>query len=98
MSEEAVGDGTVVSVTATGPVIQVDRSVQLQSGRFLIEFTAVPGRSYVVQYSSDMETWKSANPIITAPSNKVQWYDDGPPKTESIPSSGSRFYRVMVLP
>jgi hypothetical protein len=93
-----VQDGTVVSVTATGPVIQVDRSVQLESGRFLIEFSAIPGRRYVVQYSSDMETWKSANPIITAPSNKVQWYDDGPPKTESAPTSGNRFYRVMVLP
>ncbi|HUR47807.1 MAG TPA: ice-binding family protein [Candidatus Saccharimonadales bacterium] len=90
--------GTVVPVTSTGPVIQVDRSVQLQSGRFLIEFSAIPGRRYVIQYSSDMETWKSANPIITAPSNKVQWYDDGPPKTESAPTSGSRFYRVMVLP
>jgi hypothetical protein len=46
-----------------------------------------------------MQTWKTANPIITAPANRVQWYDDGPPKTESKPTSiGSRFYRVMELP
>jgi hypothetical protein len=73
--------------------------VQLLSGRFLIEFSAIPGARYAVQYSSDMQTWKTANPIITAPANRVQWYDDGPPKTESKPSDiGSRFYRVMALP
>jgi len=88
-----------VTVTETGPIILIDRSVQLVSGRFLIEFSSTPGTRYAIQYSSDIVTWKTANPIITAPANKVQWYDDGPPKTESLPSSvGSRFYRVMVLP
>jgi hypothetical protein len=74
--------------------------VALAGGRFLIEFSATPGRRYAVQYSSDnMVTWKTANPIITAPANRVQWYDDGPPKTESKPTStGSRLYRVMELP
>ena len=88
-----------VAVTETGPLMAIDRSVQLASGRFLIEFSATPGRRYAVQYSSDMVTWKTANPVITAPSNRVQWYDDGPPKTESKPGDiSSRFYRVMVLP
>ena len=88
-----------VTVTETGPVISVDRSVQLTGGRFLIEFSATQGNRYAVQYSSDMQTWKTANPVITAPSNRVQWYDDGPPKTESKPTAiGSRFYRVMALP
>ena len=90
---------TPVAVTETGPVISIDRSVQLAGGRFLIEFSAIQGNRYAVQYSSDMQTWKTANPIITAPSNRVQWYDDGPPKTESKPAAiGSRFYRVMALP
>ncbi|MBE0540032.1 MAG: choice-of-anchor D domain-containing protein, partial [Verrucomicrobia bacterium] len=88
-----------VTVTETGPLLEIDRSVQLASGRFLIEFTATPGARYAVQYSSDTQNWKTANPIITAPANRVQWYDDGPPKTESKPGSvGSRFYRVMQLP
>ena len=88
-----------VSVVVTGTGRAIDRFVQLESGRFLLEFTAVPGSRYAVQYSSDMVVWKTANPVITAPSNKVQWYDDGPPKTESIPTNtGSRFYRVMEQP
>jgi len=82
----------------SGPVITVDRSMQLVSGRFLIEFMSTPGVTYVVQYSSDLVTWKSAMPNITAVANRTQWYDDGPPKTESIPTAlGLRFYRVIVL-
>lgn len=82
----------------SGPVITVDRSMQLVSGRFLIEFMSTPGVTYVVQYSSDLVTWKSAIPSITAVANRTQWYDDGPPKTESLPTAlGLRFYRVIVL-
>ena len=92
-------DATPGSVTETGVILAIDRNVQLESGRYLIEFSATPGRRHVVQYSSDMTNWKTANPIITAPANRVQWYDDGPPKTESKPTSiGSRFYRIMELP
>ena len=96
-----VQETTPVSVPATGPVIKINYFTNDVSGqRFLIEFSATPGRRYAVQYSSDnMETWKTANPIITAPANRVQWYDDGPPKTDSKPTPiGSRFYRIMVLP
>lgn len=88
-----------VSVTETGPPLLIDRKVQFENGRFLIEFSAIPGRRYAVQYSSDMENWATAIPVITAPANRVQWYDDGPPKTESKPSDiESRFYRIMILP
>ncbi len=94
-----VQDTTALSVTATGPLIAIDRDVQLASGRFLIEFSATPGRNYAVQYSSDMTNWKTAGSTITAPANRVQWYDDGPPKTESKPTTtGSRFYRIVQLP
>ena len=91
---------TALSVTATGAVLAIDpQRPPFQSGRFFIEFSATPGRRYAVQYSSDMTSWKTADPIITAPANRVQWYDDGPPKTEGKPTTiGSRFYRVMVLP
>ncbi|MGA3285173.1 MAG: ice-binding family protein [Verrucomicrobiota bacterium] len=94
-----VQETTPLSLTPTGTVLTINRDVQLASGRFLIEFSAIPGGRYAVQYSSDLTSWKTAIPIITAPANRVQWYDDGPPKTESNPTNvGSRFYRVMVLP
>ena len=90
---------TATPATATGPILEIARNVQLASGRFLIDFIAVPGSRYAVQYSSDLITWKTASPTIPSPDDRVQWYDDGPPKTESLPGSiGSRFYRVIQLP
>ena len=87
-----------VSVTVTGAVLTIN-STNLISGRFLIEFTATPGRTYAVQYSSNLLDWATAIPNIVAPANRVQWFDDGPPKTESLPSTvGSRFYQVIELP
>jgi copper(I)-binding protein len=93
---------TQVSATATGTVLAINSDVQLGTSRFLIEFSTTPGRSYAVQYKSDLTTnttWKTAVPVIIAPANRVQWYDDGPPKTESEPTSTTnRFYRVIELP
>ena len=82
-------------------ILSVDRNVLLQSGRFLIEFTATPGNRYVVQYNSNpigTNAWRTAGAPITAPANRVQWLDDGPPKTDSPPGSVSnRLYRVVEL-
>jgi len=94
-----VQETTVFAASVTGTVMPIDRFVKLADGRFLIEFSATPGRTYAVQYSSDMTHWKTAVPNITAPANRVQWYDDGPPKTDSAPTSvASRLYRVLLLP
>lgn len=72
----------------------------LRDGRILIEFDSIPGKIYEVQYSDDeMKTWKSANPTVTAPANRFQWIDDGPPKTDAVPQNHvMRVYRVFVLP
>ena len=95
----AVQEAAPVTSTPAGPILAIDRSVQLQSGRFLIEFSTTPGRRYAVQYSTNLTSWITVIPSITAPANKVQWYDDGPPKTQSKPGAvGSRFYRVVELP
>ena len=95
----AVQEATPVTSTPTGPVLAIDRNVPLQSGRFLLEFSATPGRRYAVQYSTNLTSWITVIPTLTAPANKVQWYDDGPPKTQSKPSNiGSRFYQIVELP
>ena len=93
------GTTPVLLPTPAGVIISIDRGPSNLGGRILIDFTTIPGRRYVVQYSSNLTDWKTTDPIITAPSNRVQWYDDGPPKTESKPNSvASRFYRIIQLP
>jgi hypothetical protein len=86
--------------TGAQPVpLQPGREPLLASGRFLVEWASIPGRIYAVQYSSDLEIWRTVSPFILAPNTSVQWLDDGPPKTESKPAAaGSRFYRVFLLP
>lgn len=68
--------------------------------RFVIEFNSIPGRTYTIIYSDNAgATWHAATPTVTANANRVQWYDDGPPKTPTVPLSiPSRLYRVIVAP
>jgi hypothetical protein len=83
----------------TGTVLQLDRTPFLSDGALIIEFASVPAKTYVVEYSSNMQTWSTAVPPVTAVATRTQWRDAGPPKTDSPPaSSGQRFYKVVQLP
>jgi uncharacterized repeat protein (TIGR01451 family) len=74
----------------------------LTDGGKLIEFSAIKGRTYTILYSSDVAfatNALAAQPSIVAQANRVQWIDDGPPKTVSHPSNpGSRYYKVLLNP
>jgi uncharacterized repeat protein (TIGR01451 family) len=68
--------------------------------RIVIEFPTTPGKTYTIIYSdNNLFTWQVATPSITANAVSTQWYDDGPPKTDSRPFLiTSRFYRVIAAP
>jgi uncharacterized repeat protein (TIGR01451 family) len=71
----------------------------LANGTFLIEFQSVPGASYTVLYSADPNFGSNvfaAQPAVTAPANRTQWIDNGPPKTVSLPTqTPARNYKVQ---
>ena len=70
----------------------------LANGDFLLEFDSEAGKSYLVTYSHDNVKWTDVRPKIEGTGNRIQWIDNGPPKTESHPSAvGSRFYRIYIL-
>jgi probable HAF family extracellular repeat protein len=72
---------------------------RISSGSFLFRFSTLSNRIYRVQYSSDMRDWKNSEPPIIGTGGQVQWIDFGPPRTESRPvESGSRYYRLVLLP
>ena len=85
-----------VTLTVTNGVGIKITNILLTNGEILIGFHSTPGRTYAVQYSSDMINWLTADPFIIAPANYVQWIDTGPPKTQSFPVS--RYYRAFELP
>lgn len=97
---------TAVAVTLANPTVPSSTapnitSVELQAGGFLIEFQSIPGRSYTILYADNMSFSNAflAQPVVVAPADRVQWIDNGPPKTISTPANASsRFYRVLLNP
>jgi hypothetical protein len=66
--------------------------------RFVVQFPTTPGDTYAVIYTDTLSpgVWYVVTPYVNATANVFQWYDDGPPKTKSQPSTiNSRFYRVV---
>lgn len=77
----------------------IERSQMLADGGFQVELPTLPGRLYSIQYSSDLESWKAAECVISGNGSWVAWVDRGPPETESHPSTQTmRFYRAFLLP
>lgn len=76
-------------------------SYSMSSGGFLIEFPATIGRTYTIIYSDNVSFSNAltAQPAIVAPASRVQWIDNGPPKTVSHPTNTvQRYYRVRQSP
>lgn len=73
-------------------------------GVFLVEFLTQAGRLYYVQYAdtpdglADTSRLKTAFPPVKGTGSRVQWTDNGPPRTDSPPVAGARFYRVLETP
>jgi hypothetical protein len=87
------------NVSYSGTTVPIHRTQVLANGYIMIEFSSLNGRVYYVQYSSDIRTWKTAQPAIAGNGGWIQWVDSGPPKTESTPASvPARYYRVILLP
>ena len=78
--------------------IPVTRNQRLSNGDYLIEIASIPGAVYAVEYSHDMTAWTRVVPSVTAPANRLQWIDNGPPKTASHPSTApARYYRFVLI-
>jgi len=88
------------NAAVNGSPQHIERAIWLRnSSTFLIEFLTITNRIYYVEYSSDLKTWKSALPPVTGNGTRIQWIDNGQPKTESAPAvTPSRFFRVVLLP
>jgi len=97
LQAQLVPPSTTASFTGTQQ--HINRVLMLANGTFLVEFMSVANRLYAIQYSSDLQNWKSAVPPITGTGNWIQWIDNGQPKTESSPTSVEhRYYRLIELP
>ncbi|HAV64936.1 MAG TPA: hypothetical protein DCY13_21515, partial [Verrucomicrobiales bacterium] len=80
-------------------LINLKRLSSFPDGRMLLTFDSIKGRIYFIEYSEDLENWKTAFPSVTAVGDGIQWTDNGWPKTEGHPNTvDKRFYRVKLAP
>jgi hypothetical protein len=95
---ELVPPANQTNVVGVGHV-PIERALKLPNGTFLLEFSTQSNRIYYIKYSSNLVDWKTAQPAIIGNGSRIQWIDNGQPKTESHPSTTNmRFYRLIVLP
>lgn len=78
--------------------IPVTRMMSLPGGDKLIEIASLPGATYAIEYAPDTTGWIRVTPPVVATSQRLQWIDNGPPKTRSHPSEvPRRFYRFVLI-
>ncbi len=87
------------SVPIQGTPLSISRQLWLQNLGFLLEFETELLKTYFIQYTDNLQNWKTAWPAISGNCSKIQWIDNGPPRTESSPVQQSqRTYRVISIP
>jgi hypothetical protein len=80
---------------SVGDELAIRRAYMRPDDRFAVEFDTLAGRTYVVQYSDDLQSWKQAQPVVLGTGGRLIWVDSGPPRTESL--STARHYRLLLL-
>jgi len=92
---------TFIAPPASAPAADPDFShrgsltnLDKATGRATLQFGVLMGRSYLVEYTSNLQTWQPATGILQARGNLIEWTDDGS-VTGSLPSNAARrFYRM----
>jgi hypothetical protein len=78
------------------------RAKSYVNGEFQLEFLTEEKRTYYVQYAdtpeglNDPDTRQISNPPIAGTGTALLWIDTGPPRTQSVPVPGMRYYRVRA--
>jgi hypothetical protein len=84
---------------AVGPGQRIDRCLKLWNGCFQVEFMSLGNQLYYIEYSSDLQSWRTVQGLVAGNGMWVQWADEGPPATESHPATQPmRFYRAFLIP
>lgn len=97
----AVVPNLIVDVTTTNQfapppaALSIEGATHNSDGSFILGFDSVLNQTYYIQYSSDLKTWKTVGLPVIGVGNRLEWLDNGPPRTDSLPGNQpERFYRI----
>ena len=71
----------------------VQKVTRAANGATTLNWRVVPGRSYRIEYSSDLSAWQPLTDIVATSGQDIVPYTDAPPT-----SLTRRFYRLKLLP
>jgi hypothetical protein len=101
---KAYGTSAITNTLANTTPVNITTNRFVDNGLlrgFLVEFLTQTNFHYYVQYADHAEDFATTNrvrtalPAVLGTGSKVQWLDNGPPKTDSLPTNGGRFYHVL---
>ena len=101
---KAYGTSAITNTLANTTPVNITTNRFVDNGLlrgFLVEFLTKTNFHYYVQYANHVEDFNTTNQVRTAlpavlgTGSRVQWLDNGPPKTDSLPTNGGRFYHVL---
>lgn len=101
---EAIGTSDSSVVTTEGRRSLAPVKISYVTGGTLLEFQTLTNFNYYVRYSDTLGDFnaqnttntaiRTARPVLRGTGRNVQWLDNGPPRTDSVPAT-NRFYRVL---
>jgi|GEM_PF-1502438 len=77
------------------PTLALLTPVFSPTGTATVQFSAVPGRRYQVEYSTALQSWQPVTGSISARNNQIQWTDDGTATVTLPVNNYRRFYRAV---
>jgi hypothetical protein len=79
------------------PFVTLTAQIEPAQGAVTVTWPATPGRTYQVEYSTNLINWFAVpNGELTATNTSASWTDTGPPGTRSAPLTDTeRFYRAF---
>jgi probable HAF family extracellular repeat protein len=91
--------GSVSGVGKPPQPLRFTRALHRPDQALELQFASEMNRTYGIEYSDDLLTWKRVPLPIVATGGQTQWVDDGPPKTTTRPEAEPiRLYRVVRIP
>jgi hypothetical protein len=90
---------TSTNQTANPSSLILDSPSPTDDGALIVGFSSEPNQTYYLQYSGDLNTWKTVKQPVIGVGSHIQWTDDGPPKTDALPQTQARrLYRILHTP